>query len=411
MTTLPPWIANPSLTSLWIRVRVRFEKAGLAAQGNVGVPLDTRAERQAAGDLLGRSVTRTSVRIDLAELDARLRERSGVGGLEAVLTLLGERPQNRAALRAAQEHSWQRTLAVATELIGLPWVEEWVAGLRRSRLLSGEDAESLVRDASTVLHELTQPGENRTQSRVELAARVLGNAHALDRDRPVHQAVLRGLSAAHCVPVPTSAREREELWSSSGVEPDLLSRTCLVWNLPLQGDSALARRLRLARETDDPVHVTEWDLRRTERFVIEGESRVLVCENPRVLEAMAGLPIRGWSAVCVSGEPNLVVDRVLSGLLECGADLRYHGDFDWPGVAIANRAVGRYGVTPWQMSAEDYVGAVRRDGPALQGGAVEPLWDAELGAAMRSHGHAVHEESVLPALLGSLVEEGRVPVR
>ncbi|HET8615168.1 MAG TPA: TIGR02679 family protein [Actinomycetales bacterium] len=406
MTELPRWIADPHLATVWSRVLDRFEKAGLEPQGTVQVPLETRAERQAVGDLLGRSVTRTSVRIDLAALDSRLHERSAVGGLQAVLSRLGHHPQSRPAARAEREQSRQRPLEVATEIIDAPWVPEWVAGLRRSRLLrQGRGAETVVRDAATVLLELTASIERPAQSRVELAARVLGDAHALDRDRPVHQAVLRGLAAAAGEPAPISARQRQVLWSSAGVEPDLLSRTCLVWNLPLEGDSALAARLRLARESDDPVHVTEWDLRRAQPVVFPRGTKVLVCENPRVLEAMAERPVLGWSAVCTSGEANLVVDRVLTGLHACGADLRYHGDFDWPGVAIANRAIGRYHAEPLRMSADDYLRAVRGDGPELQSGVVEPVWDAELGAAMRSHGRAVHEESVLGDLLDMLIHD------
>ncbi|WP_267881538.1 DUF2399 domain-containing protein [Streptomyces sp. NRRL WC-3725] len=32
----------------------------------------------------------------------------------------------------------------------------------------------------------------------------------------------------------------------------------------------------------------------------------------------------------------------------------YHGDFDWPGIALANRIIHRYGVQPWRMGAEEY---------------------------------------------------------
>ncbi|MBT2512200.1 DUF2399 domain-containing protein [Arthrobacter sp. ISL-30] len=45
---------------------------------------------------------------------------------------------------------------------------------------------------------------------------------------------------------------------------------------------------------------------------------------------------------------------------------------------------------------------MRPDGPALVGRQTEPAWEPELGAAMRSHGRAVHEESVLPLILDAL---------
>ncbi len=417
---LPHWIADPVLRPTWERVRARFEKAGLVAQGAVVVPLATREERHAVGALLGRSVTRASVRIDLADLEARLRGRSGVGGLQEVLTdYFGAPPHNRPAARTERDESRERPLALAAELVRTDWAGEWIAGMRRTGMLTRiadvSTAEGVVRDAALVFAELggrsetagpaghTRSGQGLgTQSRVELGARLLGDAHALDRDRLLHRVVLRGLAAASATAMAEGARESEELWARFGVEPDLLSRTCLVWQLRIEDAGPLSRRLGAAADVGDPVHITERDLRRTGTFTVARGSRLLVCENPGVLEALADRGVQGWGAVCTAGEPNLVVDRVLANLATAGAALHYHGDFDWPGVAIANRAVERHGVRPWRMDADDYVSAVRADGLELRGAAIEPRWDPELGAAMRRHGRAVHEESVLADLLQSL---------
>ena len=417
---LAHWIADPVLRPTWERIRARFEKAGLRAQGAVIVTLATREERHAVGALLGRSVTRASVRINLADLEARLRERSGVGGLQEVLTeYFGAPPQDRPAARAERDESRERPLVVAAELVRTPWAGEWIAGLRRTGLLTRVadvgTAEKVVRDSAVVFAELGAGCERAgpadlagsgqrlgTRSRVELGARLLGDAHALDRDRLLHRVVLRGLAAASASALPEGARESEELWARFGVEPDLLSRTCLVWRLRIDGAGPLSQRLDAAADVGDPVHITERDLRRTDSFTVARGSRLLVCENPGVLEALADRGVEGWGAVCTAGEPNLVVDRVLASLAAAGAALHYHGDFDWPGVAIANRAVERYGVRPWRMGANDYVSAVRADGLELRGAEVEPQWDPELGAAMRRHGRAVHEESVLTDLLAAL---------
>jgi uncharacterized protein (TIGR02679 family) len=88
--------------------------------------------------------------------------------------------------------------------------------------------------------------------------------------------------------------------------------------------------------------------------------------------------------------------------------VRYHGDFDWPGVAITNRLIVGYGVQPWQMSAADYEHAVAHawlPGTAplpLDGTPVQASWDHELAATMQRCGAAVHEESCLAELLGEL---------
>lgn len=114
-------------------------------------------------------------------------------------------------------------------------------------------------------------------------------------------------------------------------------------------------------------------------------------------ESMGGrIPV-----ICTSGEPNTVVIAVLERLVAAGCRLRYHGDLDWPGISIANRLVDRFGVTPWLMSAADYEAGLRPGSPTLTGPPVDPSWDAELGAAMRRHAVAVHEEAVLDSILAA----------
>jgi uncharacterized protein (TIGR02679 family) len=405
VSDLPRWVADPALGPAWERIRTRFERGGLEPQGYVVLRPVTREERQALAALLGRPTVRDRQRVALDELDVRLRERSGAGGLLEVLArVTGSVPLDRPAHRAERDAVREAPLSLALELVKEPWSQDWVAGLRRTGVLTARPAaEQVVRDAATVLRALPSPGAARhTLSRVELGARLLGDAHALDRDTVVHHVVLRGLAAAAGVGVPTSAREREELWASVGVAPDLVSRTCLAWGLRVVGDGALARRLAIAADAGDPVHLTDWDLRRADAFRTARGVRVLVCENPRVLEAVAERAVPGWAVVCTSGEPNLVVEAVLGQLAVSGAQLRYHGDFDWPGIALTNRAVARHGVRPWLMGADDYRQGLAIGGPELAGTPVEPSWDAGLGQEMRLHGRALHEETVLGALLDAL---------
>lgn len=404
---LPPWIREPALEGVWLRLRDRLERNGLEVRGRVTLELDGRSQRHAVGALLGRSVTRDRVSIDLASLDNRLRERSGVGGILAVLTALGGEPGNRVAQRAVRLAAREEPLALALSLVdhpwGEPWGETWVEGLRRTGLLTNRpEATRVVEESASVLERLLGRARAAPASRVELAAQLLGDAHALDEDRLVHQVVLRGLAAARGVVVPTTSAERRELWESHGVLPDLLSATCLSWGLRPEGDTPVARRLGAAARAGDPVHLTAWDLRRLPSWGDQRGSTVLVCENPRVLEAVAELATSHWPVVCTSGEPNTVVAGVLAGLAAGGATLRYHGDFDWPGLAIASRVIERFDAVPWRMGAADYEAAVRVEAPELTGRSVEAGWDPELSPAMRAHGRCVHEESVLGALLEAL---------
>jgi hypothetical protein len=80
----------------------------------------------------------------------------------------------------------------------------------------------------------------------------------------------------------------------------------------------------------------------------------------------------------------------------------YHGDFDWPGIAIANRLVSSVGVVPWLMSGPDYTSAADGSALVLTGPAVDAGWDVRLRPCMQERGRAVHEEAVLPTLIQAM---------
>lgn len=409
--TLAGWVLEPGLSPVWVAARNRLERNGIQPRGFVVVSGLDRGERHAVSGLLGTPVVRDRVRVDLALLDGVVRERGGASGLVDLLERLGGPLRNRQAERstaaAAREAPFDAArdwLAERPEVASGAWVEPWLAGVRRSGLLARQpdpgSASRLLPTALSVVGELLAADRSSPVARTVLAARVAGDAHALDDGTVLSQLVLRALAEASGDEAPRTAVARRELWERYGVSADTVSSTCLVLGLRPAGDSGLARRLRWASEAGDPQHVTAWDLARGELDVAPG-TWVLVCENPRVLEAVAQEHGGAVPVVCTSGMPGLVVLDVLARLRACGATPAYHGDFDWPGIAIANRLVSVAGCTPWRMAAADYL-AAPGDGVPLEGRPVVPVWDAALGEAMEARGTAVHEEAVLDALLAGL---------
>ena len=85
--------------------------------------------------------------------------------------------------------------------------------------------------------------------------------------------------------------------------------------------------------------------------------------------------------------------------------VRYHGDFDWPGVAIAGRILAA-GAQPWRMGASDCEDAVAAASSAdklpLAGTPGPTPWDPQLAVNMSRIGVAVHEEALLNVLLADL---------
>jgi uncharacterized protein (TIGR02679 family) len=397
------WLAAAELGTVWQRVHARLQSNGGCARGRVTVTPLTREQRHALSGLLGKPVLGERVTVDLAALEQRVVERTSYSSLaEATQALTGRPLRDLPRERREREARRHGPLELARELVDAPWAEVWVAGLAAAGVLTrAGDGQELVRRAAAVLEAvLSAPVVPR--SRVEVAAQVVGDAHALDEDTVLHAVVLRGLAAAATVPVPSGVLERRALWARHGVSPDSVSATCLVLGLRPSGPGALASRMAAAAAAGDPVHLTAWDLRRRDGAAVSGNPPTLVCENPRVLEAVAERFGGAVPVVCTAGQPNTVVTAVLGWLREAGTPLRHHGDFDWPGVAIVNRLVGQYDVQPWLMGSSEYEAGFRPGSPGLAGTPVEPHWDAELGGSMRTHGVAVHEETVLDEILAAL---------
>jgi hypothetical protein len=83
---------------------------------------------------------------------------------------------------------------------------------------------------------------------------------------------------------------------------------------------------------------------------------VLVVENPRLMEAAADHRLAA-AVLCTNGNPTTAPGLAITQLWSCGARMRYHGDFDAAGLALAGRARDA-GCQPFRMSAPDYYDAL-----------------------------------------------------
>jgi uncharacterized protein (TIGR02679 family) len=214
--------------------------------------------------------------------------------------------------------------------------------------------------------------------------------------------VLRAIAHRGGFPFPADADQRRSAWASVGVLADELSAPALVLNLPALPSNPTGRALALAAEAGEPFRLSTRQLLRTPpKFALASGDTVFACENPSIIAATADrLGALARPLLCSEGQPKTAFRQLLAQLATAGIRVYYHGDFDWPGIQIANSLVERFGVGPWRLGAADYLEATA--GARLQGPAVVPRWDPALGDAMRSRGRAVHEETVLGALIGDL---------
>jgi uncharacterized protein (TIGR02679 family) len=191
-----------------------------------------------------------------------------------------------------------------------------------------------------------------------------------------------------------------DIWARAGVLVNELARPALVLNLRARGFPAFAEA------AGEPVYLSlRFLLRTSPSWEVSGQN-VFVCENPNLLAIAADkLGSRCAPLACTDGMPAAAQRTLLTQLTRAGACLRYHGDFDWPGVCIGNHVIREHGARAWRFGAEDYLAAVQsalRVGSRLDGRETPALWDQLLAPAMQEHEQAIAEERVADLLLGDL---------
>jgi uncharacterized protein (TIGR02679 family) len=232
-----------------------------------------------------------------------------------------------------------------------------------------------------------------------LAAQITGDTKALNHGTGLGTLVLRALALQAGIARPGSAAERRELWDRAGVLVDDLASRVLVLNVPAEGEG-LGEWLTGAARYGTPFQVTLHQL--ATHPVKISCPRIFVCENPAVLRrACAELGPACPPLVCTEGRPSTAFHRLVGLAVGAGTELWYHGDFDWPGVAIAADVITRYGGRAWRMGARDYRSAASV-GIGLKGEPVDAPWDPQLPEAMRATGYAVYEETLGDQLLADL---------
>jgi uncharacterized protein (TIGR02679 family) len=394
--------------------RRSLERTGGDMTGTISLSHPTDAERKAIIGITGqyRDAQATRVTVRLTDLETAVRETTGrdLPGLLAELGgALRDRPAERSALAGARDAATRGAQASPLHA-SCGWYRDWLAEIGRDGSLTklirqGEQAR--LGQAVGVLEHLAA----RSGGPVllpELAARLTGDTKALSPGTVLSTLVLRALAIRSGTGRPRAAQERRELWEASDVVVDDLASRVLVLNLPAEG-RGLAEWLAGAARLGVPFYVTLHQLM-TLPLTIRG-ALVYVCENPAVLRrAAAELGPGSAPLLCTEGRPSMAFHQLAGVIVGGGGELRYHGDFDWPGLAIASSVMHRHGARPWRMSAADYTAGVGVHGHAehvrLAGAPRLTAWDPGLAEVMAATGRVVYEESVAGALLTDLSANG-----
>lgn len=424
-------LASPRFAPLWAAARRRLEGNGGAITSSPLVLRDLDpSQRDAVTGLLGLApVGDGPLRARPDRIDEALRTGAAEIGLVDLLVELGGPVRDRRAERQVDRRTRDQVWADAAghEAVARhPGLADWLAQIRSNgvatRLAGGVEGLGPLVDAA--LGVLARLPSDPVVLLAALADDVTGDPHALDRGRALGTLVSGALPAIGAAVSEAgddfewdrpSERRKEAMaavdwrraWSSVGVLCDDLSVSALVLNLPVGRSSSdpVVDTIYEHGLVGEPLRLTLRQVATSAIEVVEG-SVVHLCENPAVV-AQASMTLEDGCAplVCVEGVPSSAVAAVLDLLVGAGSELRYHGDFDWPGIAIANGVMARWGAVPWRMAAADYRAGVARARKPLAGPVEVAAWDPDLTAAMADAGVAVHEEQVLADLLEDLAPD------
>jgi uncharacterized protein (TIGR02679 family) len=404
-------LGGDDLAQLRRRLRRHFERASTDAPQRT-VRLGSLSEREyaALASLLGRPVRQaSSIAVDVAAIDAALARAGIAPSLKAALELLDGPIVHVPTARAEALARWASVVADARhpDLARLLHTARGLGLLKRLARQDPHAARHLRERVDLVLKRLPASGVPRSQ----IAAETLGDAHALDGGRRTATLVLSVLRQAEQpspeVPeadVPDLLPDLQEeerdrnVWARAGILVNELARPALFLNLPTRAGACLVA------EAGEPAYASLRSLLRSPQALAVDGRPVYVCENPNIVAIAADrLGARCAPLICTDGMPAAAQRTLLTQLARAGARLLYHGDFDWPGLRIANLVIRSFRAEPWRLGAGDYAEhADTATGQPLAGNPTAASWDPSLAPAMQARGLAVPEEAVAVRLLEDL---------
>lgn len=403
-------LGGDDLRRLLDRLQRRMAQ-GKPLTGKLQLNQATLQERSAIDKLMGRVPTNgNSLTIDLDRLTTLLFHARACESLQdAVVALVGPVPDQRSLAEAKQREWDQLWQAARRKFLDNSPAVAWLEDLRTSGLLkrlaaSDHQAAKVILDQALSLVKQIPYAAIRL---AELAASTTGNSHSLDKGFPLSALVIRYARQLNATAEWKTAAGRRDAWETLGVLCDEVSGPVLVLNLRADNESLTGRALNLHADAGEPYRISVRQLRLLPPIFQPQWTGpvVFVCENPTVVDVAANKLGRSCRPlVCLDGQPKAAGRLLLQALVRAGCELRYHGDFDWDGIRIANTIMQVHDAGSWRFGALDYAEAPKGE-TLLAGFPVAPSWDPSLGALMAEVGKCVHEEILLESLLADLAAD------
>ena len=365
---------NPAYRRCFLEFEKKWNSYG-RAKGIITLKHTSEEERRAIGGILGKTFYEDAIRFPFAEFEKGLQcTKFAPVNFEEVLEAYFARKMITTQKMRMEEESSRAELFETVEgclaegagpdSVVVSWLREMYSkkkyGYQTVIREYGRDREGTEKLLKTVGRALVLLEDIReTQEEYPLAvfsAEISGNPHYFDQGTTAGQLLVHGVCYAARTDYPENAHQWRELLLSNGIVPDNISSIVHIYGLRLQigGDWHPAYDAFCRRQ--EPCAVTMENLQELTAVQPTGD-RVYIVENEMVFSyLLKHLEQKNVTLLCTSGQLRSAAVKLISFLLDSGAEIYYSGDIDPDGIRIADRLWRKYGdrIRVWRMSRRDY---------------------------------------------------------
>lgn len=365
---------NPAYGRLMGELKRKWESYGKVT-GKITLKQITEEERHVISGVIGKQLPEGTIQIAFSEVEQGLQKtRFAPIDMKAVMeayfgTSLYTNKEKEEQKRQEKEEFFEKHIQMQRDsALVVSWLEEMqkqkksgyqlmIKEYRKDR----RDAEVLLRNVGGALRRLENMEEESLLA--VFAAEISGNPHYFDKGTAAAQLLTHAVCFWKNIEMPCNTYEWRDCMQTAGLVSDNIASMIHAFGVQLETEEGRHPAYDAFCQRKEPFVLTAENLRTTVGARAY-DDKVYVVENEMVFLHLAeNSKDREITLLCTSGQLRAAAFRLLSCLVQGGAEIYYSGDLDPEGMDIADRLWRRYGeaVHLWRMSEEDYDRSISKE--------------------------------------------------